>query len=208
MLSSLSGFIGGGLIFVRKDAGRGLTTAATIWLTRAIGMACGGGLPLPATGVTAVRFLVVRGFSKLSDRIPSRPSYARIEPRINYRSEHRLLGNIGEICTGSGFRATEVQVETHTDEADPPAAVLLRLEQDASAGPLVEPLSEPAGAPRPVERRYAESGGTSPEAGAGVGAEGGWGGGWREGWRGGADARPMGSAPASPASGTRWSSGA
>src|SRR5205823_8081234 len=48
------GFIGGGLIFVKKDAVRGLTTAATIWLTCAIGMACGGGLPLLAIGATAV----------------------------------------------------------------------------------------------------------------------------------------------------------
>lgn len=39
------GFIGGGLIFVRRDAVRGLTTAATVWLTCAIGMACGGGSP-------------------------------------------------------------------------------------------------------------------------------------------------------------------
>ncbi|HLH48739.1 MAG TPA: MgtC/SapB family protein, partial [Roseiarcus sp.] len=31
------GFIGGGVIFVRKDLVRGLTTAATIWLTAAVG---------------------------------------------------------------------------------------------------------------------------------------------------------------------------
>jgi len=35
------GFIGGGLIFVRKDIVRGLTTAAIVWLTAAVGMACG-----------------------------------------------------------------------------------------------------------------------------------------------------------------------
>ncbi|MFF2650078.1 MgtC/SapB family protein [Streptomyces sp. NPDC058045] len=56
------GFIGGGLIFVRRDAVRGLTTAVTVWLTCAIGMACGGGLPLLAIGATAVHFLVIRGF--------------------------------------------------------------------------------------------------------------------------------------------------
>ena len=33
------GFIGGGVIFVRKDLVRGLTTAATVWLTSAVGMA-------------------------------------------------------------------------------------------------------------------------------------------------------------------------
>src|ERR1700728_4106845 len=36
------GFIGGGLIFVRRTNVRGLTTAAIVWLTAAIGMACGG----------------------------------------------------------------------------------------------------------------------------------------------------------------------
>ncbi len=37
------GFIGGGLIFVRQDVVRGLTTAATIWLAAAVGMAAGAG---------------------------------------------------------------------------------------------------------------------------------------------------------------------
>ncbi len=40
------GFIGGGLIFVRGDAVRGLTTAAIVWMTAAVGMACGSGLLL------------------------------------------------------------------------------------------------------------------------------------------------------------------
>ena len=46
------GFIGGGLIFVRRDAVRGLTTAATIWLVAAVGMACGAGLPVLAVAAT------------------------------------------------------------------------------------------------------------------------------------------------------------
>jgi hypothetical protein len=40
------GFIGGGIIFMRRDVVRGLTTAASIWLTAALGMACGAGLPV------------------------------------------------------------------------------------------------------------------------------------------------------------------
>ena len=46
------GFIGGGLIFVRRDVVRGLTTAATVWLVAAIGMACGGGLVVLAAATT------------------------------------------------------------------------------------------------------------------------------------------------------------
>jgi hypothetical protein len=34
------GFIGGGVIFMRREIVRGLTTAASVWLTAALGMAC------------------------------------------------------------------------------------------------------------------------------------------------------------------------
>ena len=56
------GFIGGGLIFVRKDIVRGLTTAATVWLTAAVGMACGAGLPILAIAVTFGHFIVIALF--------------------------------------------------------------------------------------------------------------------------------------------------
>jgi putative Mg2+ transporter-C (MgtC) family protein len=39
------GFIGAGLIFVRRDSVRGLTTAAGIWVTAAIGAAAGAACP-------------------------------------------------------------------------------------------------------------------------------------------------------------------
>ncbi len=42
------GFIGGGVIFMRRDLVRGLTTAASPWPTAALGMACGAGLPVLA----------------------------------------------------------------------------------------------------------------------------------------------------------------
>ncbi|TSB19118.1 MgtC/SapB family protein [Streptomyces benahoarensis] len=135
------GFIGGGLIFVKKDAVRGLTTAATIWLTCAIGMACGGGLPLLALGATAVHFLIVRGFAKVSERIGATPSPERFELRLTYRSQWGLLGRMLELCTGSGFLVSDVQVETGPPEGAA-AEVLLRLEGTASAHALVEALAE------------------------------------------------------------------
>src|SRR6202789_2617414 len=64
------GFIGGGLIFVRRDSVRGLTTAALVWLTAAIGMACGAGLPILALTVTAGHFLIVLGFPYIATRLP------------------------------------------------------------------------------------------------------------------------------------------
>ena len=57
------GFIGAGLIFVRGDRVKGLTTAATVWLVTGIGMACGAGLPLLALAVTLAYFVCGLRFS-------------------------------------------------------------------------------------------------------------------------------------------------
>ena len=51
------GFIGAGTIIFQKNTIRGLTTAAGIWVTAAIGLACGGGmyvLALASTGMVLV----------------------------------------------------------------------------------------------------------------------------------------------------------
>jgi len=63
------GFLGAGLIFVRRDDVRGLTTAASIWLTAAIGMAAGACLLLLAAAATVSHFIVVFGLAPLGRRV-------------------------------------------------------------------------------------------------------------------------------------------
>jgi putative Mg2+ transporter-C (MgtC) family protein len=53
------GFLGAGAIIRDRGGVHGLTTAATIWLVAAIGMACGATLYLLAASVTAVGFVVL-----------------------------------------------------------------------------------------------------------------------------------------------------
>ena len=52
------GFIGAGMIVYRKNVVHGLTTAAGVWATAGIGMACGAGLYLVAVGGTAIMICV------------------------------------------------------------------------------------------------------------------------------------------------------
>jgi putative Mg2+ transporter-C (MgtC) family protein len=70
------GFIGAGVIFVERGAVKGLTTAATVWLVTAIGMACGSGLLLLAVFTTAMYFVIALGFPRLLRLLPGRPSPA------------------------------------------------------------------------------------------------------------------------------------
>ena len=48
------GFLGAGMIVYRQQEVRGLTTAAGVWATAGVGMACGGGLYVVAIGATAL----------------------------------------------------------------------------------------------------------------------------------------------------------
>ncbi|MFQ6143446.1 MgtC/SapB family protein [Streptomyces seoulensis] len=138
------GFIGGGLIFVRRDAVRGLTTAATIWLTCAVGMACGGGLPILALATTALHFLVVRGYPYLSGRTVGVAPRA-VEVRLTYLTGRALLPRLMEACTRRGFRITEVKADRLPGRTDSAARVLLRLEGTADAGRLASELFQDDG---------------------------------------------------------------
>jgi putative Mg2+ transporter-C (MgtC) family protein len=70
------GFIGAGAI-MRTDSGvHGLTTAATVWVNAAVGVAVGGGeyhLAFIATGVTLAALLVLQPLESIISRRFSRP---------------------------------------------------------------------------------------------------------------------------------------
>ena len=121
------GFIGGGLIFVRGDAVRGLTTAATVWLTAAIGMACGAGLAIIALVATVAYFVTVFPYRWAAVRLP-RSRYVGFGLRIVYADGRGVLRDVLTECTRQGF--TIVKVATHHLEApvDGDAAVAVTLQ--------------------------------------------------------------------------------
>jgi len=53
------GFLGAGSIFRDQQRVRGLTTAATVWLVAAVGMACGAGLLLTAVAATIMALIIL-----------------------------------------------------------------------------------------------------------------------------------------------------
>jgi putative Mg2+ transporter-C (MgtC) family protein len=104
------GFIGGGLIFVRSDYVRGLTTAAVVWVTAAIGAACGAGLPLLAAIATACHFLVVQGYPRLMSRFGAHRSLVTAL-HVQYVDGRGLLRTILSAVTQRGFVVSAI--ETH-----------------------------------------------------------------------------------------------
>ena len=72
------GFLGAGMIFVRKQSVRGLTTAAGIWTTAGVGMAVGAGLYWIGIAATGLVLLVQILLHKNLKWLPSPPVSKRI----------------------------------------------------------------------------------------------------------------------------------
>ncbi len=111
------GFIGAGLIFVRRDSVRGLTTAAGVWLTAAVGAAAGASLPVLAIATTAGYFAVVYVLAPLAQRLPASP-YAPSAVRVVYEDGRGILRRVLETCTSRDFKVADVNVERGDDPAD------------------------------------------------------------------------------------------
>ena len=66
------GFIGAGTIIFQKHVVKGLTTAAGLWVTSAIGLSCGAGMYAIATAATIFVLLCLEIFSVMLNRFGTR----------------------------------------------------------------------------------------------------------------------------------------
>jgi putative Mg2+ transporter-C (MgtC) family protein len=121
------GFIGGGLIFVRGDAVRGLTTATIVWVTAGIGMACGAGLGVLACAATAAHFVVVLAYPRLAASLP-RSRYVGFGLRVVYADGRGILREILAESTRLGFVIARVGTHELEHEINGAPAVVVKLE--------------------------------------------------------------------------------
>jgi putative Mg2+ transporter-C (MgtC) family protein len=138
------GFIGAGLIFVRRDSVRGLTTAAGVWLTAAVGAACGASLPVLAIATTVAYFAVVFGLAPLARRLPASP-HAPSALRVVYEDGRGILRRVLAACTARDFKIADLTVDRADGAAEGHAgavAVSLEIHGSAAVAPLAGELGE------------------------------------------------------------------
>ena len=63
------GFLGAGTIILRKNAIRGLTTAASVWAVAGIGLAAGAGLYVAAAATTAILLAILLALKPIEGRL-------------------------------------------------------------------------------------------------------------------------------------------
>lgn len=142
-IASGIGFLGAGVIFVRQNVVSGLTTAASIWVTAAVGMACGAGMFVIAVASTALYLVAILGLTPLSRRLRTRAA-----DRINdvcvlrYKDGRGVLREILAKAGSLGFEVTLTDTRI-VERAGKPTRVEARLRFTGRTplGSLVDEIS-------------------------------------------------------------------
>ncbi len=108
------GFLGAGIIIFRRGSVHGLTTAAAVWESAAIGMAAGSGLLLLAVLVTAMHFLIIVGFMPLARRLAARLS-GSVRMHITYQDGRGVLREVLEACSRREWQLTDLAADPDPD---------------------------------------------------------------------------------------------
>ena len=136
------GFLGAGVIFVRQNIVSGLTTASSIWVTAAVGMACGAGMPVIAALTVVLYLLAVTVLNWLVRKLPK---HGRTQLySVRYADGRGVLRDILGAASDMGYESTLA----HTKRLDSPDGPVVqasmrftRQQQFADEG-LFERLSE------------------------------------------------------------------
>lgn len=104
------GFLGAGTILLQRQAVRGLTTAAAIWVVAAIGMACGAGLLLEAISAAALGLVVLALLRPIERLIVRRPLVQRMRISLAPGADGGALDAVHAACQASGVPVDAVTV--------------------------------------------------------------------------------------------------
>jgi putative Mg2+ transporter-C (MgtC) family protein len=111
------GFLGAGVIFVRRDSVKGLTTAAGIWFVAAIGMSAAAGMYVVASVSTLLYLAVTFGLKPLAYSMPRAGSAMGIF-EIQYNDGQGLLRTILEKVSENGLKVADLHVMRSVEAED------------------------------------------------------------------------------------------
>ena len=106
------GFLGAGIIITRRGAVHGLTTAAAVWESAAIGMAAGAGLLLLATAVVALHFVSALAFNVVERQLTARLR-GTLRLHIVYENGRGVLRELLRIAGQRNWQLTELDADAH-----------------------------------------------------------------------------------------------
>ncbi|HZW19814.1 MgtC/SapB family protein [Noviherbaspirillum sp.] len=132
------GFLGAGVIFKEGLSVRGLTTAASIWMTSAIGILFGIGFYFPAILATVLTLGVLSVFRRIEARMPSH-SYAHYAIRFG-RYDAMTEEQVRDVLARHGFTVANMSYRITDDGACFEYRMVLQTADERNAAILADYL--------------------------------------------------------------------
>jgi uncharacterized membrane protein YhiD involved in acid resistance len=130
------GFLGSALIFKQDDEGshvvRGLTTAASLWLSSAVGIACAGGLYFPAAFSTAITLVLLRFGPRSDDTEEEEKDEEELESELEDEVTHLLQKNYNS-TSAEHHEGNDIEAQRYFDAVSP-QSVLTTSQRESQRG--------------------------------------------------------------------------
>ncbi|BBY20858.1 hypothetical protein MSTO_10630 [Mycobacterium stomatepiae] len=104
--------MGAGIIITRRGAVHGLTTAAAVWESAAVGMAAAAGLMLLAIAVVVLHFVSALAFSAVERQLGARLR-GTTRLHIIYENGRGVLREVLRMCGQRKWQLTELDADAH-----------------------------------------------------------------------------------------------
>lgn len=108
------GFIGAGVILKNRGSIKGLTTAATLFLSAALGVAVGAGLIYPAIFSAVVAIVIVYGLRMVKPMV-RRSGLTTVQ--VDYLRGHGTIGPLLRTLQEAGYSIEDLEIDDDTGES-------------------------------------------------------------------------------------------
>ncbi len=142
------GFLGAGVIFMRRNVVHGLTTAALLWAASGVGLAVGGGLLVTGSIATGFLLLITGGLLPVKRALFHTESTEH-RVRLHLTDTSSVIRDIREMALGEpGFTLTSLDLESTVDKKKTVLEIRLRVEDPDDAIAVVGKLEQLPGVDR------------------------------------------------------------
>jgi putative Mg2+ transporter-C (MgtC) family protein len=152
-IASGIGFIGAGAIIRDRGSVRGLTTAAALWTSAALGLAAGAGLWWIALAGAAVTLLILVGLRPVSTRLIAPLSTSMRTIDVEYERGHGTIGPLFEAIREAGAQLDDLRIRDAQDGSVRTVAVDVRVRDPNDLDDVVAAIAELPEVRRCVVRR-------------------------------------------------------
>jgi putative Mg2+ transporter-C (MgtC) family protein len=134
------GFLGGGAILRMGASVRGITTAASIWTTAAIGLAVGARLHVEAVATTAILLISLSVLKRVERRFFGRRRFRLLEIQVRQENEE-IVQEIEDLLSKQRCDSRTMEVRRHPETGMIHLQIEMSVPRDFEPASLIESLT-------------------------------------------------------------------